>query len=44
MDVKSLASIKMAQLIESEIKSFVRSSPLNRMPGMRINRYSMNRW
>ena len=33
IDAKSLASIKMAQLIESEIKSFVHSSPLNRMPG-----------
>ena len=33
INAKSLASIKMAQLIESEIKSFVHSSPLNRMPG-----------
>ena len=32
MDAKSLAGIKMAQLIETEIKSFVRNSPLNRMP------------
>ena len=32
MDTKTSASLKMAQLIESEIKSFVRSSPLNRMP------------
>ena len=32
MDAKISASVKMAQLIESEIKSFVRSSPLNRMP------------
>ena len=34
MDTKSLASVKMAQLIETEIKSFVRNSPLNLMPGM----------
>ena len=33
VEAKSLAGIKMAQLIESEIKSFVRNSPLNRMPG-----------
>ena len=33
MDAKSLASLKMAQLIETEIKSFVRNSPLNRLPG-----------
>ena len=33
MDAKSLASQNMAQLIETEIKSFVHSSPLNRMPG-----------
>ena len=33
INAKSLASVKMAQLIESEIKSFVHSSPLNRMPG-----------
>jgi epoxyqueuosine reductase len=32
MDTKTSASLKMAQLIESEIKSFVRNSPLNRMP------------
>jgi ferredoxin len=32
MDTKTSTSIKMAQLIESEIKSFVRNSPLNRMP------------
>ena len=32
MDVKTSTGVKMAQLIESEIKSFVRSSPLNRMP------------
>jgi len=32
MDAKTSASLKMAQLIESAIKSFVRSSPLNRMP------------
>ena len=33
MDAQSSAAVKMAQIIESEIKSFVRSSPLNRMPG-----------
>jgi ferredoxin len=32
LDAKTSASVKMAQLIESEIKSFVRNSPLNRMP------------
>ena len=32
MDPKSLTSPKMAQLIESEIKSFVRNSLTNRMP------------
>ena len=33
VEAKSLAGVKMAQLIESEIKSFVRNSPLNHMPG-----------
>ena len=33
MDAHTLAAGKMAQLIELEIKSFVRESPLNRMPG-----------
>ena len=33
MDAQTLAAGKMAQLIELEIKSFVRESPLNRMPG-----------
>ena len=33
MDVKTLSGVKMAQLIETEIKSFVRNSPLNHMPG-----------
>jgi epoxyqueuosine reductase QueG len=33
MDAKTLSSVKMAQLIETEIKSFVRDSPLNHMPG-----------
>jgi len=33
MDAQILAAEKMAQIIESEIKSFVRESPLNRMPG-----------
>jgi epoxyqueuosine reductase len=36
MDAKTSTSLKMAQLIESEIKSFVRSSPLNRMPDDKI--------
>jgi epoxyqueuosine reductase len=33
MDAQSLAAVKMAQIIETEIKPFVRNSPLNRMPG-----------
>ena len=33
MDAQILAAEKMAQIIESEIKSFVRESPMNRMPG-----------
>jgi epoxyqueuosine reductase QueG len=33
MEAQTLAAGKMAQLIELEIKSFVRESPLNRMPG-----------
>jgi len=33
MDAKSSASIKMAELIESAIKSFVGTSPLNYVPG-----------
>ena len=33
MDAQSTAAAKMAQIIETEIKSFVRNSPLNRMPG-----------
>jgi ferredoxin len=33
MDAKYLASVKMADLIEGETKSFVKNSPLNRMPG-----------
>jgi epoxyqueuosine reductase QueG len=32
MDPKTIASQKMAEMIEAEIKSFVRTSPLNRMP------------
>jgi len=32
MDIKTLTVQNMAQLIETEIKSFVRNSPLNRMP------------
>jgi hypothetical protein len=32
MDPKTLVSQKMAQMIEEEIKRFVRESPLNRMP------------
>ena len=32
MDARFAASIKMAELIKSEIKSFVRTSPLNRIP------------
>jgi epoxyqueuosine reductase QueG len=33
MDPKTLVSQKMAQIIEAAIKNFVRTSPLNRMPG-----------
>jgi epoxyqueuosine reductase len=33
MDAKTSAGEKMARIIASEIKSFVRGSPLNRMPG-----------
>ena len=33
MDAKTSTALRMVQMIESEIKFFVRNSPLNRMPG-----------
>jgi len=44
MDPKTIAAQRMAQMIEDEIKRFVRESPLNRMPDDTISLSLKSPW